>query len=396
MSVRYGRLRMLVCAALALGGALAGDVAIADNWTVAAYICGDGDLARVAERYAEGLRVAAAANGWALRSQVDLPDGVTRQAVGSEGSETEWWRRGQINMCRREAVEDFLRWVRGRAVGDRLAFVVFGHGVAASGRTTERDRRYEAQGLALDASAGGDVLTPQELARAVAGAFGDAERPLDILVADCCYGASVEAAWSLRDAAEVMVGWPGRAPVAGVQWAGVQVRPVEGLSEAETLAMQCVELPRDGECKAAAVRLAALDGAIGALKDLSAALSGDMRSWCPGVTAARSQTQRFGPNGELCEVQGLCEALANGDGRALEEAERAAERLSAMGVGGLGCGLTVLMPMALEDVPAGYAGQAEGFGAASGWGRLIECYCGRLEQLLGRVTDNPEQEGGAG
>ncbi|MGC9316616.1 MAG: clostripain-related cysteine peptidase [Armatimonadota bacterium] len=393
MRARYGRLTMLLCIAVALGGAPAGDIAIADNWTVAAYICGDGDLAGVAEAYVDGLEEAAAANGWALALQVDLPDGVTRRAAGAAGSETEGWRRGEINMCRREAIEDFLRWVRPLAQGDRLALVVFGHGVAASGRTRELDRRYETQGLALDATAGGDALTPEELAGGVARAFGEAERPLDVVVADCCYGASLEAAWSLRDAAEVMVGWPGRAPVTGVQWGDAQPDPVEGLTEAEALAVQCVEIARGGECGAVAVELAKLDGAIEALDDLSAVLSDDMVRWCPRLTAARSRTLRFGPNGELCQVQGLCEALA--DGRALVEARTAAERLRAVGVGGSGCGLTVLTPTRVKDVPAGYGSRDQGFGATSGWGKLIGSYCGRLEQLLDRMTGDPGRDGGS-
>ncbi len=404
--VRTGGLSLIGFVAWVLvtpGAAAAAQEAGAPGWGIAAYVCADGDLSSIGERYVAELQRGARAGGWPLALQVDRGAGaetnaVTRMVVAPDAGRpiSEAVDVGaQGNVATANAVAAFLHWARSRVPAERWALVVFGHGASAAGRGADRRRWNSGPAVAVDSSAR-DVLTPVELAEGVVGGGG-----VDLLVLDCCFGAGVEVLWELREAAEVVVASPSRLPAAGMPWGAVlgTAQSTSGVT-AEGWALQCLAVAAGGDGGQAtpliAVRPAGLVTVAEAVQVLAETVAAEPEARVAAVALGRGLCRDWGAERELCDVRELCCRLGGTSDESLAEAAKnTVDAIDACTVGHVGaedgCGLVALMPGGLPRLPEGYGSRQDSFAATSGWGELARLYCGRQQDLMRRTTDNPRR-----
>ncbi len=382
------------------GGASAADEG---DWTIAAWVCADGDLTPLAAGYVSGLMDGAARGDWQLAVQTDSGNApVARRARTAVGVVSGDAVAGgaPCSMGSRESLADFLSWTVRLAPAEHLALVVFGHGTTAAGRG--HDGRQVADGavVALDQSSR-DGLTAREVAAAAHDALGP-EGSIDVVVLDCCYGSSVEVAWDLRDGCDALVACPGRMPAVGLPWRELlaTVRPSEcanGDVFARRLVAGADQVMPGGTPALAAVQPGRVEEVARSVALLSAAVCGGIEQATPALTLARSRCLSWGAGREACDLWGLCRELAV---VAEDEVAGAAARVArdaqscliyARGLRpGEALGLTISIPTMMA--PAG-GGTCE-FAVASGWGQLTALYHVRLRELMQR-TDGDATDGEA-
>ncbi len=369
------------------------------GWTLAAYICADGDLRRLGEAYARGLEEGVRSGGWTLALQIDRGAGaesgpLRRLISGGDEALTERVAGAQApNAGRSENLAEFLGWVHERAPGTRLGLIVFGHGTSPIGLGGDGAAACEAA-VAFDAEFG-DALTAREVAEALAAV----EMRADLLVLDCCFGCSADAAWELRERVGVLVASPGRVPGSGLPWRAIlSASGPEGLTT-EALAQRCLDAVggRNGDEGLTALRCARLDELAGAVRRLCAAITAQPGVGMVALAVARRMCRDLGARRELCDLRELCARLRDGESVKVGEAAMGVADaidgcvLGRTGGGVTGGGLTVLMPGGVMGVAEDYGARAEGFGGASGWGELVHGYVRSLQDLMRRTTGDPRR-----
>ncbi len=376
------------------------------GWTLAAYVCADGDLSALGRSYAAELVAGARAGGWTLAGQID--EGVRgrsrvashRFVVGGAGEGRAPVRGDEpVNVGTAESLADFLRWVGERAPGTRLGLVVFGHGASPAGLTADGTLLSAEAAVALDAERG-DALT----AREVAEALDAVDRTVDLLVLDSCFSGSMDAAWELRERVDVLVVSRGRVPGSGLPWRAVLSGAGPEGATPEALAQRCLDEAagsRAGAEGLTAVRCAGLVNVVAAVRGLAEAIAGEPDAGMLALAMARRTCRDLGVDRELCDLRELCAGLQESDSAAVSEAAiDVCDAIDGSVVGGVGGGaarggLTVLMPGGLMGVPDGYGARADSFGGSSGWGETIRAYRRGLQDLMQRTTDNSRRGGDA-
>lgn len=380
----------------------------AHQWTIAAYLSGDGDLGNVARSYAERLTRGAQATGWTVAIQLDQVDelgecAAQRRVIKFRSGQWLDAQRaaprtdGNVNMASANTLTDFLRWVMREAPAERYALIILGHGTSAGGR--DADGSGGECGVAVDASSGGDTLTAQEIAEAVRDALGaDPEEKLAAMFLDSCYSGSLETAYELRSVAETLCVSPDRVPSPGIPWD-------EALAEAEAAGVangtELVEAAlrvtgrsgggSTGELRLTGVRLAGVSEISAALSELTGALLRGMPATGPSITLARSRAHKWGPQREMCDALGFCEALVRSSDdldvrRAAQRTVAAIDDAVMSGDDVASSGLGVFFPGLLGEIDNNCIGAAGSFGRDSGWTELISKYRGRLQHLLDRAV----------
>lgn len=365
-------------AAVMAAGLLRADVAIADNWTVAAYVAGRSDLEGPSRRYVERLSEGARACGHRLVLQWCRDDGAERRVVA-------WGEEVVKSEVGVEAgIADFMAWAGRVAGSDRVLMIVFGHGALPT----------ESAGVAGGMTVGAVVngpggLSAREVARACARWRAAGGRRVDVLALDCCYAGNADVLWELRDAAEVIVASPGRVASNGIAWETVlPAASADGALTSEALAAACASRRTEGTW--GAHRCGSMREIAAAAAELAARLSARIEVSAPLVTAAASRCESWGPDRELCDLSGLARELSG-----VEDAEiaTAAGRLvEAMSRGREGDGrrgaMAVVLPRGLSDAAERYGSDEKGFAAVSGWAEFTHLYTRRLQDLMNRVTES--------
>lgn len=403
---------------------MAGPVAAGTTyeWTIAAYLSGDGDLRAAAHRYLDMVARGADRLGWAAAVQLDETgaDGAsaaTRHLWGWQGGErrysTESVPGGEagVNMGAQETLGDFLRWVTVRAPAEQYALIIMGHGTTVAAPGAGLDGGLANSGVALDTSAGGDSLGAAELTAAIATGFAETQATgLDALFLDCCYGGCLEVAYELRDAVRYVTGAPGEIPNPGLPWDAI-LSSVSRESEADAREMvgTCLRVVREQNCtQAEPIGLTATDlsgmAEVGAsFRAFTGGATGRMAEIAPAATLARSGSAIWGSHRELCDAADLMarmgEALGEEGLAAAAQAAARAVRESVVGqVGEQGersSGIAIFFPGTLSDVPRSYDADRCSFAGDSGWAAFLRAYLQRLRDLMQRTAED-EGSGGDG
>jgi len=186
------------------GGFMAG----ASPWAVLAYIVADDRMAagdsldEVAELDLQRLSVAAERAGVPLAAQIDYQnrDGRWRQIFGATNSTT---RLREANSNRPEVLRDFLRFGAQECPAEHYVVMLWGHGSGPAGFFSDASQPTPAEL--------GHPLSPRQLANALSNVAGEMsehesrKRKFDIVLLKACFGATLEIALQLKDAADFLI-----------------------------------------------------------------------------------------------------------------------------------------------------------------------------------------------
>ncbi|HCA47216.1 MAG TPA: hypothetical protein DEP45_07590 [Armatimonadetes bacterium] len=359
----------------------------AETYGLIAAIFAGGDLHQPGEQYAANLEYAARSAGWPLALQLDSDsDGVTWRS----------WRPGQaehnqlrvpapaVTTASAEALSEFLQWAAVEAPADRLVLVVYGHGTSASGRRWDGRTTGRWPVLGMGSGPGQDPLQPPELALAIRRALNSR---VDLIVLDCCYGASAEVAWDLREVGKVILACPDRLPATGLCWQALLGSVTSG-DGPQAIAQKWAR----STGSLTALRTDRLEPLLKAIVQLSTVMAHGMRGLAPLVSRALSECPSWGAEQEMRDLRRFCKTIATSPhqeaGRAANEAIRAVDscilseggRVAVPFPGGLG-------PL-IRGAPSG------GFSEISGWESMTREYYTRLRHLL-QLTGNGREHDGA-
>jgi hypothetical protein len=188
------------------------------------YVCADNDLADFAALDIQEMLKVGTGPRLRVLVQVDRSrrDKTLRHAIPKRRRVryADWVKQAvtlpETNTGDPRALADFLRWGRRRDPDDRLALVLWDHGLGfkslaedagcrRSGRRRPLRQHRLVCSLSGDRQPCPDSLDINELARGIRhGLAGD--RPLDVLGFDACHMAQLEVLYELRDLSSVFVG----------------------------------------------------------------------------------------------------------------------------------------------------------------------------------------------
>jgi len=403
------RVRWALGVGLLLGSVAAAGAAPAKpqtQWAVLAYLSGESDLRPWVERYAEDLQQAGLEGGVGVAGLLDRsPDeGGPQYWVAGEQGVVRHPLESPVNMGEAACLEEFAAWGTAACPAEHYVLLVVGHGtglveLAPEGQTP---RGGPECGLGLDEGSGGDCLEPAELGLACRAIAQRRGRPVDVLALDACFSGTVETAWEVTGAVEVVCAHPGLLYAPGVGWKRLlgALTADQGMTAEEfgTAYVRAVEAgwsggaPPPGAAVIAA-RVSAVPALVRSLRVLSGSLAKGAPAAYAAVTAARGAAPGYGPALEYRDLEGFCAALARElpgppTGDLAAETEREC-RAAAIATGGGAGGLAVLLPPNLSALPPGYG--TLGFAGESGWGAFLAGYLGYLRGLL-----SPDQRAGEG
>ncbi len=126
-------------------------------------------------------------------------------------------QRQELNTGEPSTLSIFMSYCRERYPARHYALVLWGHG-SGYRSTGPVPARPAARGSGCDESSGGDVLTTPELGSALS------ENPVDVLVMDLCFGAAIETAYELTEAASFLIAGQGAVPADGWNYRDFLVR----------------------------------------------------------------------------------------------------------------------------------------------------------------------------
>ena len=361
----------------------------ASSWTVMAYLDGYSDLQPAAHRYLAQLfagerhpqvRVVAQVNRqedgdsalMAARYYYDELGARQRQQVGRDDAEA-----GQ-------GLATFIKWAMQQAPARHYALLIMGHGQPAVAGQEE-------------------TLRGEQIAAAVRAA-SRGTGPIAAIFLDCCYGATLEMVWQLRDVAHYLVGPPGLMYSPGLPWASIlghlqrqpQITGTELARVAVTAAGKYWQSEPDLPAALVAIDLRRLDLIIGTLAGLSQSAVAQMPAIAAEVALARSQAMAWGPQGNVADLGGFATVLAeistNPDlarhawevSQAVREATVASHIQGHSAAGKTrGMGISIFFPLNLEldRLPLGY-GQLAQMGEQSGWSLFLQSYLTHVGRLV--------------
>lgn len=364
---------LTVIVALAFGTGLR-CTAHADTWSLLALVVADGNLAAAGESYCENLLSAAEEAEWSIALQLDNgTDHLTRKVL-REGQRHPVSRQlRSVDYRDADQLAEYFRWATENAPAEHYAVVVFGHSVSASGAAWDGARGGTWPAVAIDGTSG-VPLRPTVFGDALIDAVG---RKADVVVLDCCYGASMEVSWGLRHSAEVIIAWPGKAPISGLPWSQM----LDGETPLDPAAVVRTWAEPAGDT--VAIRTKGLREVVRSVRCLSAAIGSSIDLEAPALTQARSECSAWGWEDEMCDLHDLCTRLADvADGRTAIAAARVADAVDSCVISDHGA-VTVPFATGLHAEEAGYLNG--GFGEVSKWDDMINAYHDRQQKLMRRT-----------
>jgi len=182
----------------------------AEEWAVAAYLDGRGDLAPDAALHANALLTGAAGIAVGVELLGDTPGIGARRLWQPRGEarEATGWQPASAG-----DVNSFLRWVASRAGGANLMVVFLGHGLASQ---SGPEARQSAARMLVGPCGGG--LRGRELADALRAELPRSDGRRVVVVLEACYGAGMETVHELADAADYLIAAPGEIASPGLPW----------------------------------------------------------------------------------------------------------------------------------------------------------------------------------
>jgi hypothetical protein len=218
------------------------------------------------------------------------------------------------------------------------------------------------------------VLTPAELEVALRG------RRWDVVVLACCYGLSLDVAWSLRGAARYVVGAPGEVAVTGRELATGLSGAARGATVAGAARVAAASV-RDpgGRAVGRWVEAGTLAVVGKAVEALAGQLRGRPAESALALEAVRPKVTAYGPSGELADAGSLAdllaEALAGEEGRSAarglaEAARRAVGGAAKRSAAGAAAGLGLLCPSLRAEPSKDYEREVP-FAKATGWAEAL-------------------------
>ena len=371
---------MLVAVALAAGLHCTAE---AETWSLIALVVADGTLQPAGEDYAQRLIAAARQQQWSLALQLDNgTDSPIREAVVEGRRLPAAHAAPPTGSALGPALVDFFTWARGVAPGERYAIVVFGHGVSASGRGWDGTEVGRWPMVGVSSVRHSEPLAPRVLAQAVVEGL---ERPACVAVIDSCYGASLETAWDLRPAADVVVGAPGRLPSSGLPWPKM-LEEAAGASCGSELGRRWAL----GSEELVAIRTAGLERVAERLGVLSQTGIETIELMTPIFSGAHGQARTWGAESEMADLYALCDTLVARDEGPIATAAK--EVRSALDDCIVSDGGAVTVPVGRGLQPAVAQDPAGGFNEISGWGAMTRAYHDRLRYLMHRTFGDRRHE----
>lgn len=368
-------------------GAVAMSAPAAPGWTVAAWVCADGDLGAAGTHYAATLERTATAQGWALALEVDRGRlGSVRSTVGATG-EVARAHQEPANMGSGDALAQFLSWAAKQTGASRRALVIYGHGPGADDPTM-----LAGDAIVIDDS-WRDPLTGAEVAEAVKAVGAE----LDLIVLDCCHGMRAETLWALRSSAEVVVASSGRAPSDGLPWEALGSAAATSAEELVAAILTAAEKVAGADGGWCAIRPHGLEAVADAVAGVGRALDAQAGDGDAALAGARALCADRGPGRELCDLRELCARLSVvGEGAVAAAARQvvaAIDRCRCARPGGAAGGqaeLLVWMPGGLLNNSPTEVNAGE-FALVSGWADLVERYSRRHHELFRRTLETPQR-----
>lgn len=350
----------------------------ADQVSLLALVCAEGGLEAPGSQYANRLLEAAKSSGCSLALQLDNGTDCGPRRLVKNGIELPAAPGGGGAIGQTKTVAEFLGWGARVTGASTAVVVVYGHGTDASGLGPAGQRVGPWPSLATGSGADPDALEPAELAGAIHRGLGG---KADLVVLDSCYGASIEVAWALRNAAKVVVASPGRVPVEGLDWERLTERRTAGGAE---------ELARSWSAAAGhrvvAIRTTYLEKLFDRIRAVCMEALPGMDGLAPVLTGALSSVPRWGSENQLCDLRGLMRTIAGTEGAVADEAGEALAVLDACTLTDqdrVDGGLTMPFRSGLGDRSRRF--DPDGFVESSGWGRLTRAYAERLKDLIHRT-----------
>jgi len=364
----------------------------AEEWAVAAYLDGRGDLAQDAASHAQALLGAGSGVAVGVELLSDTQGLEARRVWQSAGEdETRGWQP-----VRATDANGFLRWVRDRAGGANLLVVFLGHGLAA--RTGSEVREAAARMLV---GPSGDGLRARELGQALRDELPKSDARCVVVVLEACFGAGLETVHELADAADYLIAAPWEIASPGLPWDRLvptlsNVHATECAALTQWLCGGFSDVPRGARtarCPLTIFDLSKYDEAKAALGAVCAAALRDKTSALEALRwAETSAGSGVGACG-LVDAEGLATSLVL---RArTSELRRAAERLRsaleglASGRAGVGeaehdsAGVTLFLPGDPGATSKGYE-RSSRLARETGWARVAGMYLRHIaEQASG-------------
>ncbi|MFQ5810409.1 MAG: clostripain-related cysteine peptidase, partial [Armatimonadota bacterium] len=391
------------------------------DWTLMAYLSGDGELEGAAVGYVQMLASVGGSDRVHVAVQLDRREGgdatppdfadtrrlIIEQSengpggIAMEGAE----ELGEVDMASGEALAAFVRWVRERCPARRYGLVVMGHGSGL----VELPHPFvrvppQVCGLCHDETSG-TQMSAAELGRVLRSLADEAGRPpVDVLCLDACLTALLEVVYELRGgcrfvtASEYVMLTPG-APwdqiLRGlVAWPDMSAREFAG-NYVRQAAGYWARVPE------VAVTHSAIDvpraaGLAERLGRLSERLASRISESAPAITYARASSQSFGSQRQYVDLGQFVGILAerHPDEVTRELAREVAADVDAAVLAEYHCGtepdggkeptgLSVFFPPNLSELPEAYRTSA-GLARETGWGEFLETYLGHVRGMFAR------------
>ncbi|MGD8238831.1 MAG: clostripain-related cysteine peptidase [Armatimonadota bacterium] len=408
----------LVAAGAACSGA--GAHATAD-WTLMAYLSGDGELEGAAVGYVQMLASVGASDRVHVVAQLDRREGgdatppdfadtrrliIERSEAGIGGLATEGVEElGEVDMASGEALGAFVRSVRERCPARRYGLVVMGHGSGLVELPHPLVRvPPQVCGLCHDETSGTQMSAAElgTVLRSLAGEWG--QPPIDVLCLDACLTGLLEVVYELRGGCRFvtaseyvmltpgapwdqilrgLVAWP---DMSAQEFAGNYVRQAAGywarVPEA-AVTHSAIDVSR-------AVCLAEKLGG------LSERLASRISESAPAITYARASSQSFGSQRQYVDLGQFVRILA--ERHPDETTRRLAQEVAAdvdaavvaeyhrgneLNGGEELTGLSVFFPPNLSELPEAYRTSA-GLARETAWGEFLETYLRHVRGMFAR------------
>jgi hypothetical protein len=415
---------------VALAGGARAPAAEKADWTVLAYLSGDGSLERAALGYLRKLAAVPGSDRVCLVAEVDRAPGHSSEfddftdarriafVTRGEGQRREWVRAAwqeEVNTGDPETLIGFALWGMQKFPAERYLVLLMGHGNGVRELTADPYEAPPQSGIGLDATSGGDALTVGEIGDACQRIAASGSGQISLLAVDACFSATVELASEVAPAVRCMTGSPGLIYEPGVPWDKVLSRlvgnPRMSPRELGQLAVAATQAERAAGTSPGAAYMAAeltaapeLQGALGVLTE---ELRSRMNELAPLVTQARACAPTSGMHWEMRELSALLGALSaaaqeQGQDALVQKVHRAREIADSMTLSAYAedaaddqqtCrGLAVFLPPNLTIFPEDYL-TSSSFAREAGWGTFVASYLKHVRDL---VTRTPQDEAGPG
>jgi len=398
--------------------AAAGDVA---DWTLMAYLSGDGELETAAVGYVRMLQSVGSSERVNVVVQLDRCEGGdatppdfqgARRWVVEPGRQTgeaiaadKAVDLGEVDMASGEVLAEFVNWVRDRCPARKYGLLIMGHGSGLVDLPHPFMRLPPPLGGICHDETSGTRMSATELGRVLRGLADETgEPPVDVLFLDACLTGLLEVVYELRGGCRFVtaseyvmitpgapwdqilggvVGWP---DMTAREFAANYVRQAAGYwgrVPDVSLTHSAIDVSR-------AARVARR------MDRLSARLVGTMAESAAAVTYARGMSQSFGPHRQYVDLAQFVRWLAKRHSdpttgrlarKVAEEIDRAVveefHRGNEWDEGQEPTGLSVFFPPNLSELPETYASSAA-LARETAWGDFLRGYVRHVRGMFDR------------